>query len=43
METWSFYSAGIRIARFWPAAGTLEWACLDDGAGQKRAMRMPAE
>lgn len=33
METWSFYSAGIRIARFWPAAGTLEWACLDDGAG----------
>ncbi|MFR9161411.1 MAG: hypothetical protein ACLVJ8_14090 [Ruthenibacterium lactatiformans] len=33
METWSFYSAGIRIAR-WPAAGTLEWACLDDpGAG----------
>ena len=26
METWSFYSAGIRIARFWPAAGTLEWA-----------------
>lgn len=24
---------GIRIARFWPAAGTLEWACLDDGAG----------
>ena len=33
METWSFYSAGIRIARFWPAAGTLEWACLDDGTG----------
>ena len=29
METWSFYSAGIRIAR-WPAAGTLEWACLVD-------------